>query len=241
MVTSMHAQADMELRVPRTIHITTDPESVLVIYRDSILGRTPLDVPLSFGKVRLRSAEINEWGGGEREIDVSPMRSMQGIMRVVMPKKMSIETIPFGAQVWIGDSLAGTTPFSFYLDAENVTLTIDKFNYRRDTLRLTRSSPDRNLVLLDKIDHAIPHHSILDYTSNFRFPRSEVLLTGTLGFASGIASILLKRHADDLYEHYRSSYDASSLSQSRRYDLYAGAALVLLELSLGYLVYTLLF
>lgn len=238
------AQVDRaEPKEPAAIHLVSDPEGAAVYWKDSLLGKTPIDLPFDreWGGVRLIYPDPGVWGAVEKQVEIGSTPRVAGIRRVVLPKRILLRSIPFGAEVLSGDSLLGTTPLRCTLEADSLPLLVRKGRYRSSRVTLNRTAGGEALVTLDPLLPDMGPGLVFQDKSPLPEPQFRVIAAGATGLAAGIASIALKRHADDLYDQYRTNGLQETLDRTRRYDIYAGIGYLLLQASLGYLIYLLLF
>jgi hypothetical protein len=214
-----------------------------MVYRgDSLLGKTPLDLPFGreWGTLRLIYPEPGNWDAVETSVVIASAPRVAGIRRVFLPRKILLQSVPFGAEVLSGDSLLGTTPLRCTLTADSMGLLVRKGRYRSKLVTLRRNGEDQALVTLEPLLPGRGEELVYRDRSQFPTPQFRVLAAGIAGLSAGIASIALKRHADDTYDNYRSTGSQALLDETRRYDRYAGIGYFILQASLGYLIYLLL-
>jgi hypothetical protein len=72
-----------------------------------------------------------------------------------------------------------------------------------------------------------------------RLPGADLLAPAGVTLAAGIVAVLFKQEADARYDRYLRTADASLLSDAKKYDIYSGAALAVLQIGLGYFLYRL--
>lgn len=165
-----------------------------------------------------------------------------------------LESEPTRAEVYVGDSLIGHTPQRIarsMLDSVRVCFPSrdawDAQVLRPDTTALSaelgvlllRFDAGR-MLLAPSLASAPVVGAAEERRSGMAFPRTDVLLPGTIALGAGIAAVMLKQHADGLYDDYLRTRDESLLSQTKKYDIYAGVSLAILQVGLGYLMYRLL-
>lgn len=154
---------------------------------------------------------------------------------------------PAGAEVFEGDSLLGRTPMRVRrADLQDIAVWFPgRGAWNAQVLRPDTAAPsaDVGVVLLRFSSRSLmtdmPVGVATEYRGGFRLPPADILLPAGLGLAAGIAAVMLKQHADGLYDDYLRTGDASLLSQTEKYDIYAGVSLLLLQAGLGYFVYRL--
>lgn len=229
---------DMELRDPAVVQFASIPEGAWIFHGDSLLGQAPihLSIPASWDSVTFVYPSFEDWNAVTKTIAI-PARGVQAIFRVQLPVKVVINSNPFGAEVFDGDSLIGTTPCVYTLLDERKELIIRKAKYENTSVVLEKKNISAINADLQLLPSVALENRVTEYSSTFRLPKSSIMVTGGVGLAAGVTSVLLKRHANNLYDQYRTTGNPELLSGTHRYDIYAGIALVLLQASLGYLVY----
>ena len=234
--------AEIEKLKPAVIHLVTDPDGASVFSKHSLIGTAPMDItyPVSSGKIRLLYPSASDWDAVEKEVDLTGVKPIQGMYRILLPKKICVQSIPYGAEVVEADSILGSTPFVYAMQKESASLILRKINYENSIVRLNRSEGNRITIPLKPLSTAFTEQLVTQHTTTFQMPGSSVILTASAGLAAGITSVVLKAHADKLCDQYLSTARNDLLSKTKTFDLYAGIALVLLQASVGYLVYLLL-
>jgi hypothetical protein len=160
---------------------------------------------------------------------------------------VELESEPSGAEIFVGDSLLGKTPMRVQLmlidsiavwypsrDAWNAqVLRPDKDGPKAgEGVRLLRFNAQELFL-------GAPAGSAMKRQQTLRLPSSDVLIPAGFGLAAGIAAVIFKQKADALYNDYVQTGDYSLLSQTKKYDIYAGVSLALLQFGLGYFIYRL--
>ena len=167
---------------------------------------------------------------------------------------VALASEPAGAEVYVGDSLIGRTPMRVMrsmLDSVRVWFP-SRAAWGAQMLRPDTAALSSELgVLLLRFDamrllvapplSAAPVVGTAELRGGgFTLPRADVLFPATIALGAGVAAVMLKQHADGLYADYLRTGDESLLSQTKKYDIYAGVSLALLQVGLGYFMYRLL-
>ncbi len=154
---------------------------------------------------------------------------------------------PTGAEVYAGDSLIGRTPMRV---KKTMLDSIALWYPSRDAwnAQVLRPGPEgpgagegvrflrfnaRELFL------GLPAGTARVEDNRLRLPSADVLVPAGIGLAAGVAAVILKQKADAVYDDYLRTGDESLLSQTKKYDIYAGVSLALLQFGLGYFIYRL--
>jgi hypothetical protein len=69
-----------------------------------------------------------------------------------------------------------------------------------------------------------------------RMPGIDIVLPAGVTLAAGVAAVMFKQYADGRYDAYLSSRNDTLLSDAKKYDIYAGLSLALMQLGLGYFI-----
>ncbi len=214
------------------------------VYLDEAkIAATPLQahaLPAGTYRLTLRRTRLLSWYQPDwmDTITISP-----GDTLVIRPEFITLYKItstPQGARVLNGEQVLGTTPFTLKLKTgETLSLSIEQDGYFPAFIVCNEASPRIRHVVLERD---------LDYWQNFtriqkekieyrKSMRRNAMICAGVSIAGGIASILLRQQADRYYGRYQAVLDSrrmdAYLEQTRRYDLYSGAAFALFEVSFG--------
>ncbi|MBE0645860.1 MAG: hypothetical protein IH600_17395 [Bacteroidetes bacterium] len=160
---------------------------------------------------------------------------------------VNLSSEPSGADIFAGDSLIGRTPMrvqSAMLDSISVWYP-SRTAWNAQVLRPEVEGPDAGVgVRLLRFDArelfvGIPAGSARVQDNGLRIPPADVLLPAGVGLAAGVLAVILKQKGDAIYDDYLRTGDESLLSQTKKYDIYAGVSLALLQFGLGYFIYRL--
>lgn len=229
----LHAQ-DIEPRESNFVRIESEPRGAEVYRGDTLLGSTPL---------RLLRAEAHDlvlyfpgrlvWNAQRAELGNDLLREHLGVTQVRFARMLQLRSLPYGAAVYRGDSLLGTTPL--YITADTAMLTLHMVGYESVEVSPMDFDEDAVLLTLEALaPPGTPDFSVS--TDGMRFPRADILLPAGLSIAAGIAAVMLKQHADARYDEYIANRDEALLSEAKKYDIYAGLSLAVLQLGLGYFI-----
>jgi hypothetical protein len=191
--------------------------------------------------LRLVHADLTSWltgsivdtvllsGGGERKL------------RYEFERRFMIITIPAGASVTIGDSVAGTTPLLMRVPAGTVLppLLVSKKGYTAMPLVAPPGQGGIARAILTPAWQAEQAESPLQSDSPARSPL-RYYITGGATLLSGAAAAYLKIKADGQNELFLRTGDPDRWNDTRRYDTAAAIALVATEIGFAFLTYFLL-
>jgi hypothetical protein len=229
-----------------TVSIVTDTEGARVMLNGQDVGSTPLTVDSLFPGVfslMIVPSDASDWlteiVHDTIEIAAGEMRTLRYRLR----KGILLNSVPSGATVRLGDSLAGTTPLlipSRALEHSHV-VTVSLEGYHPATLQ---AGP-----LLDgSLTVPLARHWTRDGTSGLPMVLPEsadgrtlpAVLSGAGAILAGAAAAYLKIEADERNATYRRSLDPRILAERDRLDRAAAFSLVIMQVGMGVLMYILL-
>jgi hypothetical protein len=238
------ALAQAQTREPiRAGHITvvSEPPGAEVYRSDSLLGITPLQIGADTGdSLTLWYPSINVWNAQRTMIGGQLPRSNEGVVSVRFAVDRYINTTPSGALVYSPDSLMGRTPLRIRLRADSAVIRLEREGYVTESRTLSR---DGDASLFVTLAPSGKHSVLPDCRENgpeFHWPPARIAIPAIAGVTSGVLAILLKQEANRTYNRYTASGDKSLLDRTRRFDIYAGIALAVLELGTGWIIYQIL-
>jgi hypothetical protein len=154
---------------------------------------------------------------------------------------------PDGAEVYAGDTLLGRTPIRVQralLDSITVWYP-ERAAWNAQTRRpeLPAVGADEGVVFLQfdarQLFLGTPAGDVRVRDDALRLPSADVLIPAGIGLVAGVAAVIFKQEADAQYDAYLRTGDELLLSQTEKYDIYAGVSLALLQIGLGYFIYRL--
>jgi hypothetical protein len=221
---------DAQPRESMTIHIESEPRGAEVYRGDSLLGLTPLQISAAGADTMAMYYPSRAVWNPQRRLLVPPfVRSDQGVVLVRFLREYTITSHPGAAAIFLGDSVLGYTPTTIRLPALPVDLRAEKPGCSSFSFTVTTETPDTMSVLLHPI---LACGLAASYQDAPRLNRA--VIPATVGIVSGALAILFKQKADRLYDSYLTGGDPGALKDARRYDLYAGIALAVLEFGFAY-------
>jgi hypothetical protein len=152
-----------------------------------------------------------------------------------------INSNPFNAEVFYGDSLLGLTPIRF-TSSDKLTgnIFLKKKGYKEETFNLNEYNFEKGINIYLKSLFAIEEKIVIkDKGINFTKKRSltGILASGFVALSSGLLAYTTKEKANDFYNQYLDNRSQSNLDKSNKYDLYSGISLVLMQVSVVGLIY----
>ncbi|MDZ7361987.1 MAG: PEGA domain-containing protein [candidate division KSB1 bacterium] len=158
-------------------------------------------------------------------------------------KGYSINSMPFGAEVYLDGVLQGTTPLVLRLPEDEIAyVEIRKAGYQAEQLQIGKTKEGLAetrlyaVTLKPEKDWTVLHE---DEASRRRFHltrnRRISLAAAGLSLASGVAAILLKDKADHFYDQYLTTglpaQREKFYQRTKDYDRYSGIATAVFETS----------
>lgn len=152
-----------------------------------------------------------------------------------------INSNPFNAEVYLKDSLLGLTPLRFVSEKKlSGNMVIKKKDYIDETFRLDNYNFNKGAEIFLKPVFGIGEKIVLkDRQTNFVKKRNlyGILTSGILALATGTIAYTTKEKANDFYNQYLDNRSQDKLDKSKRYDIYSGVSLALMQVSIAGLIY----
>jgi hypothetical protein len=152
-----------------------------------------------------------------------------------------INSNPFNAEVFYKDSLLGLTPVRFSsVEKLAGNITLKKKNYKDESFNLDEYNFEKGAELNLKPLIAIEEKIVLkNKETNFVKKRSltGILTSGFIAFTSGMLAYNTKEKANDYYNHYLDDRGQDNLDNSKKFDIYSGISLALMQVSIAGLIY----
>ncbi len=231
---------DFPIQDTTHVVIVSEPEGAEIYSGHSFLGVTPLRIEKRQGK------SIDVYFPGKASffkekitLDGKLPSAAQGVVRLTFKTVRRIETIPFGAEIFINDSLVGQTPVDLPVPANGAIFHVRKAGYKAQAFQL--ASDDRSPLILPLLP--LPSLSAMSQVQEYTAPQAQlktyVLIPSAVGLGSTVAAIMLKHRANGYYSDYLESYNGAAFNNAIRYDRFSGIALIITQLTLGYFLYLL--
>lgn len=209
------------------------------VYIDSVeFGRPPVSCALDSGNhfVCLASGGRLDWGRFSdcREIYVDGKNDAAVMFDV--PLRIQVISEPYGALAAYRDSVIGTTPCVFTTRAPKGSVTLSKAGFDDLVLMFDTST----VLLFGKFDGRREDgygRTSLYLESERPGNSTPLILTASGAVLAGVGAAWLKIRADNVYNDYRLTGDAKTLSEVRRLDALSAVSLVASQASLGLLIY----
>jgi hypothetical protein len=164
-----------------------------------------------------------------------------------------IDSYPQNASVYLNDSLIGCTPIRFFpsiIDTSKIVqFKISLEGYYDYILNFEKGSQalkiNKTISLIPKSERSAYVNKDIaqkNEESYFKTPRKIIPITvcGVITAGSGVLSYYFKQLANDRYDDYLNTGDASYLDKKHKYDVISGVSLVLFQAGLAGVIYFLL-
>ena len=190
--------------------------------------------------LRLVVGEADGWSVEPRVETVVLAPGDTARVRLDVPYHYRIESVPFGAQVYLDDAgeltPLGETPLTLRREAPlQTSLLIDEPGYARMRLTPGQEVWNRHAVLLAPVDPAgevtTPEVAWSPPTQRLRWFDYAAL---GAGLGAGVLSIHYKFKADRRYDRYVETTDPTLRDEIRSYDVRAGVALGAMQVGVGF-------
>jgi hypothetical protein len=227
--------------------IQANIDSALVTVDGVRVGFTPLTVDsLGAGKhiLRLQQPDLLNWFATDITDTIqSPPAGESRILHYTFDRRAFIISQPFGAEVYLGDSLCGTTPLLMARQQlpTHPIISVRKVGY--DTVTADLMNANRgviSLLLSPRWQRETGNGLVLDESESSSSKSFRLYVTGASAVLSGIAAAYLKVKADDRFLDYTNTGDPSLLAQTHRLDTASGIALGITQVCFGIFTYFLL-
>lgn len=216
--------------------IETDHRGLEVTVDGRFKGLTPtgiLELPAGTHRIVVRHPSRSNWLDQDwmKEVQIAPGDTV--VVDVVFKRSYSINSEPFGAEVFLDGEKVGETPLFIKLrEGETTHVTLSHEGYQDTTvtlggnrtrflaLELTPVTKEADLYLPDEIVQEQEHST------------SKVLLYSAMGLSvvSGALALYFRDRGNDSYDRYLSTGDPAQFNQfyddAKRYDRYAAASFV---------------
>lgn len=217
---------------PATLRITSQPDSATVFLDGNRAGRTPLlleGIAPGTHTLRLVAGDPGDWFSDVTRDTITLAGGDIRDLHYRLDRQCAIMTSPSGAEVLIGDSVAGTTP---------LLLPYDLARSGQVRVRLAGSSVppivvepgSRSTVIIPLALDAGADAEVQDLHPGGS-GRTGILIAAGGVVLSGGAAAYFKISADEKNAEYQRTGDPALRDQRNRRDLQAAVSLVVLQVS----------
>jgi hypothetical protein len=223
--------------------IETGADTALVFIDSMRAGFTPLSATTTPGRhiLRLVHIDVSSWLTGTMSDTLVLAPGEDRRLHYEFERRFMIVTSPAGAQVRVGDSLAGTTPLLVLFPPGGVLprLALQKTGY--ETVPVTIPPGQGGIVraTLTGLWQAEAMETPFLNDSPARNPL-RFYIAGGATLLSGISAAYFKIRADEQHEMFLQTADPARRDDTRRLDSVAAISLVLTQVGFAFLTYFLL-
>lgn len=220
------------------LNIDSEIKGALVYLDSMLIGSTPISnfkVRVGTYTLKVKNPEPTDWLEQDvvQKIEIKENDTLN--LFITFEKFIKINSIPFSADILLGDSIIGTTPSIFKMkDLLGKKIKIVKKGYNEVEILVDGKTQRVEVNLSPKNGAETELRTEPKNKLNMVLPVAGISLT------SGIISIYFKTQADKLYNEYLQSGDAGKLNTVKTYDKIAGVALVIFELTAIFAIYLLM-
>jgi hypothetical protein len=224
--------ADTLGSAPSSLWITSEPESALVFVDGERAGTTPLRLDrIAAGRhaIRLVAGDPADWFSNVRRDSIFLEPGAIRELHYHLDRQLAVMTIPSGAELLFGDSLAGTTPAL-------VPFSLARAGEVRVRLKGSTTPPvtvdpgDRSSVTIPLAPGSAGGEADPELMDKGTDPTAVLLAAGGV-ILSGAAAAHFKITADERNVEYLRSGDPALRAERDRNDLRAGISLAALQVS----------
>lgn len=160
----------------------------------------------------------------------------------------TINSFPQNVSVYLGDELAGNTPFRIHISMLKIPsmFTLKAKGFYDEVIRLSDSSDlqKKNIFITLKPLRIISNQlQVFEGKSIFFSKKRQlvpVVISSLLTAGGAVFSYYFKRLANDNYDVFRQNGDQSALDKTKRYDIYSAVSLAVFQVGFAGLIYFLL-
>ncbi len=210
-----------------------------VVYLDSaLIGSTPISnfkVKVGTYTLKVKNPEPTDWLEQDivQKIGIKENDTLN--LFITFEKFIKINSIPFSANILLGDSIIGTTPSIFKMK-----------DLLGEKIKIVKKGHNEVEILIDgktqriEVNLSPKNGAETELRTEPRNKLNVVLPIAGISLTSGIISIYFKTQADKLYNEYLQSGDPEKLNTVKTYDKVAGVTLVIFEITAILAIYLLI-
>lgn len=240
------ARAQTVDTIRTTLTITSNIDSAWVFIDTVLVGRTPFTsdtLTAGLYRIRVLHPDIEDWLTGGIEDTLFLDAGQHRDVHYELNAAVIIHSVPFGADVLVGDSVVGQTPFLLTLDsvASAETVTLQKAGFEPASVAILNGGRHALSIDLKRLwEKDLVPDPIFKDGGGTKDDNIRLYVAGAATVLSGAAAASFKIRADNRYAMYQKTGDPSLLSETRRLDTAAAVALVATQLGLGLFTYFIL-
>lgn len=228
--------------------VISNPESAQVYIDTLFAGVTPLENHIiKKGAYKLKiinPKSLQDWQNDNRSFNI--FINGDTTLNIRFRYFYFINSNPYSAKVFKGDSLLGETPLRFFTDNELTgSLLVRKKNYKEYSFDLGTYNfgTGANINLIPKGLEADKDLIYKDRITQFNTKRSLIPILGTaaVSIASCVLAFNYKNIANDEYDKYLLRGNSKYLEESQNNDTYFAVSLAVMQAAVAGLIYFLFF
>lgn len=249
---AVHAQSDSTALSGTSdsvsITVVSNAEGAEVLLDGTSVGMTPLNghktAPGIHTLKLINKNRLGEWQNENLVIELD-LRS-DTLVNAIFPYYYEFRSSPSNADVFRNDTLLGNTPLRYRSDyLMGGMVLFRRKNYRDLLYDMNTYDPITGAnVILKKSDNYVIEETVKkNKGTQFKTSRNLPAILGlaTASLAAGYFAFDFKDKANYQYDQYLLTGNKDKLDESRKYDKYFAAGLVLMQAALGGLVYFVFF
>jgi len=222
-----------------TIRITSEPDSALVFVDGARRGSTPLElsgVLPGVHTLRLVVQDPASWFSDVTRDTVLVESGADRALHYRIDHRCAVMTVPSGADLFIGDSLAGTTPAVVPFDViRSGIVRVRKAGYAEVQVAPPPGSGSSVVLSLDPAGTPVPEPAVVVGNGMSR-NQTTIWIAATSVILSGAVAAYFKVTADEKNAGYLDSGNPVLRTQRDQRDRDAAVALVTTQVSLALLI-----
>ncbi|MBI5403797.1 MAG: hypothetical protein HY959_10395 [Ignavibacteriae bacterium] len=152
-----------------------------------------------------------------------------------------INSTPFNAEVFYRDTLLGLTPVRFFSDEKlSGKVTVKKNGYANEEFDLSDyNHKTGKMIFLKSLTGTEEKTVFKNKTTQFVKKRNlpGIIAASLLAVTTGTLSFNFKEKANDFYSQYVNSGNTNNLDKSKKFDVYFGISLAVMQVSVAGLIY----
>lgn len=199
------------------VKINAKHKGLEVKLNGNTIGYTPLDIqiiPAGIHTISVAHFDKSNWLGKSWVEEVTVATGDTIFLQVNFKKSISVNSSPYGAEVFIENQFMGKTPFFVEIDeGEKQTITLKKQSYQDTTFSVNDTDFEKIHVQLNKATKS-PNMALNGGLEAAKRKSSKNKFLWTLGASalSGALTLYFRTKADDKYNRYRKTGNPESFN-----------------------------
>jgi hypothetical protein len=229
-----------------SLTLRTGTDTAWVFIDSFRAGRTPLTIDSLRGgrhALRLVQSDLSSWLTGTIEDTIFLAPGEGRTLRYAFDRRVMVITDPSGAVVYVGDSMAGTTPLVLVSRPPGLpsSVTVERKGYEKTSILLPAGESGIARAALQKIWQSEPSESpLMTESGSSERTGLRLYIAGGATIAAGVVAAYLKIKADGQNALYLDSGDPAFQRETHRLDISAAFALLATQIGFGFFTYFLI-